>query len=282
MHVGRDLVIIGTDVSTGHIYAFEAATGKVAWKRPAGRGVATDILASGGSIYALTLDGDVLRLDAATGKEVWSYKAGAPATMATTFASPALGGGRLFVPAAEAGVVALDAATGGLLWVRLLPASPSSSILLSEGALYVGAEDQHLYRLDPRTGEITARLALGLTPRRTLTAAGSLILAFLADNDRGTRLVAVDRDLRGVRWERPPPDGSQWTSLEPFVRRHLVLAGGINGEVIAYRLADGSAAWRADVRGVVKVFSAAADLLLVGTEAGGLYSFRLDGAQQER
>ena len=61
--IADELVVIGTDGNIGHVYAFERYTGIVRWKyRVNERGVASDIVRLGDSVYAVTLGNELLSL----------------------------------------------------------------------------------------------------------------------------------------------------------------------------------------------------------------------------
>ena len=75
-----DLVIFGSDDRTaggvGYVYAFEQATGTIRWKYRAGAGVMTDIVREGDSLYAVTLQDELISLDVASGRLRWTFSSG--------------------------------------------------------------------------------------------------------------------------------------------------------------------------------------------------------------
>jgi len=72
-----ELVVVGTDGNIGHVYAFERYTGIVRWKyRVTERGVASDIVRLGDSVYAVTLGNELLSLDIKSGKARWTFHGG--------------------------------------------------------------------------------------------------------------------------------------------------------------------------------------------------------------
>ena len=73
MLITDDAVIIGTDTSTGHVYAFDKAEGDVLWKHEVrGEGAASDILWRESLIYTVTLADELLCLHATSGELVWA------------------------------------------------------------------------------------------------------------------------------------------------------------------------------------------------------------------
>lgn len=273
--IDRDLVFVGTDLPTGHVYAFDLATGRVHWKHAAGTGVGSDILAAGDTVYALTQDGAMLALERRTGRARWSYSTGNPLSGAARFVAPALDEGRVFVPGEDGVIHALNANTGSSIWKSLLSSPVTTSLVVVGGEVFVGTKDGALHRMDARTGRVKGRLRLGRPPRGTLVPTGRSLLLFLGENQSDSSLVSLRRDLTIVDWEQPAPERSEWTSLLPLVTGNLVLAGGLQGELTAFRVDDGSLQWSAQVEGVVKVVGREGALLTVGTEGGILLSFRL-------
>ncbi len=266
---------MGTDLPTGHVYAFDLATGRVHWKHAAGTGVGSDILAAGDTVYALTQDGAMLALERSTGRVRWSYSTGSPLSGAARFVAPALAESRVFVPGENGSIHALSATTGSSIWKSLLPSPVTTSLALVGGEIFVGTKDGAIHRMDARTSRVLGTLGLGRLPRGTLVPAGRSLLVFLGENQSDSSLVSVRRDLTIVDWEQPAPEGSQWTSLRPLVTGNLVVAGGLHGELTAFRVHDGSLQWSAQAGGVVKVIEREGDILMVGTEGGLLLAFRL-------
>jgi outer membrane protein assembly factor BamB len=58
----------------GALYALEADTGRLIWKRPLGSRVSTSVLLAGGSLYAGTLDNRLHRLEPSTGEPTASLQ----------------------------------------------------------------------------------------------------------------------------------------------------------------------------------------------------------------
>lgn len=119
-----------------------------------------------------------------------------------------------------------------------------------------GAEDQ--------------RLDTELSPRWLGVANGSS-LALLADEAEDYRaLVAIDLQLRGVRWRQTTTP--RWTTMRVFVFKDMTVLGTPAGEVEAYCPADGTKAWSQRVKGTVRAIGGSEDVLYVGTTEGRLYA----------
>ncbi|HTQ55955.1 MAG TPA: PQQ-binding-like beta-propeller repeat protein [Bryobacteraceae bacterium] len=104
----------------GTFSCFDAATGKLAWRKefgPFGYGIATSPLVDGGLVMVYAGNdsrGGLTAFDAATGAEKWSWKGDGPA-----YASPIvveLSGTRQVVTQSRRNIIGVSAATGELLW----------------------------------------------------------------------------------------------------------------------------------------------------------------------
>jgi outer membrane protein assembly factor BamB len=193
--------------------------------------------------------------------------------------------GRFVGVAAEGssqGEIVLDLTVGGMIW--------STAVADADGRLYVGADDDTLYAIDPKAGEIAWALRLGdCKPARAPGPEGAR-----CDVDGGPTL-APDGDLYvgadGVY--RVGTDGTIWWHYppEPQVRaRHvfssptvtdagLVVFGGQDGFITALDT-QGELQWRfevlADVDGTASV--GLDGMIYIGADDGRVYALRPDGS----
>ena len=106
-------VIVGS--GDGHVYAVDAATGRLAWKFRTGDVVHASPAYADGLVVIGSWDGKLYALDVATGAQRWSFQAGV---------DPLIHNQQGF----------------------------QSSAAIVDGSVYVGCRDGHLYALDLRTG----------------------------------------------------------------------------------------------------------------------------------
>lgn len=270
-------ILVGTDYGcapdgVGHVYAFDAASGRVTWKHRS-TGVPTDLVRLGDRVFFGTFRDEWSALDLASGRLEWTFATGAQNGDCEAVKAPAVAGDRLFLASVDGTLYALSAATGGVLWQRTLPAAPTTSLAFHDGALYVGAGDEVLRRLDPATGATLAELSLPATPEGKLTFGGGRLYALLDDEaHRKGYVVAVDDALRRVAWITPA--ARSWTSERPHLWKDYVVAGNCRGEVAAFAATDGEERWRTAVTGCVRSFGHAPDMLFAGVQEGTVYAFR--------
>ena len=93
----------------GHLYAVDAATGKLLWRYETGGGGYSSPTVADGVVYvgSSSIDGHPYALDAATGKLLWRYEAGG-----RVYSSPTVADGVVYVGSDDGHLYALDAATG--------------------------------------------------------------------------------------------------------------------------------------------------------------------------
>jgi eukaryotic-like serine/threonine-protein kinase len=272
MLLADGLVLIGTD--EGIVYAFEAETGKVRWKFRAGSTVASDILRSGGSVYAVSSKDQLLCLDLQSGRLRWSFTpptslAEKPDMLRT---SPAVSGGRVFFGGQDGNVYAFEAETGTVDWIQDLGSPALTGLVVSGQRVYVGTGDDALHVLDKASGAVQQRVPLGGQPYGLALLAEDSLLVFTAWMSESSELLCLNPGTGQIRWRQKPPPSGDWHTARPYRWKDAVLAGTQQGDFFAFRLADGSQEWSARLEGEIRVFGSAENVLYVGTVKGTLYA----------
>lgn len=278
-----DLVVMGADTGgaadiDASIHAFDRSTGQEHWRHPVGSGVAGTLGRHGALVVAARLDGELLALDLATGRPRWSF----PVKL-WGWEAPAVASGRVYAASTAGSVFALDADSGEVAWQTELGAPVSTSIVSAGDALYFGTGNGKVFRMDRDRGVLLGSIVLSddqsLRPRGTPVVTANAVLVILADPVGNPRvLVALDPDLRGVRWQQPA--ATTWTTARVLVHGGAAFLGAASGDVTAYCLDTGAQGGSISVEGSVRSIGAAGDLLLVGTTAptGTLYAMRVEPA----
>jgi len=128
----------------GHLYAFDLADGRRAWRSDhqvswvlGGPAVA------GRAVYAGTSDGRFVQaVDAETGRELWRFE-----TPSSVWTSPTVAGGVVYVGDNAGFVRALDRESGEELWSFGTGGRMQSSPVPDRGRVFVGSDDGGLYAL---------------------------------------------------------------------------------------------------------------------------------------
>jgi outer membrane protein assembly factor BamB len=141
----------------GLVFAVEAATGRVAWKRQFAGCVAASPAVGNGVVYVGFMDPPPCRgtapaflaaLDKGSGKTLWRFRAGVVET------PPLLAGGRVYFGSWDHRVYAVDARSGRLDWRFATGDRVKGGVAFAGGTVFAGSYDGRLYALDAVTGRL--------------------------------------------------------------------------------------------------------------------------------
>ena len=265
--ITRNLIVIGSDGKSGHVYAFERATGIRRWKYDvAERGVASDVLRLGQNAYAVTLGDELLCLDLETGRPKWTFHSSLNDHDFHWTSSPAFSGERIYFAGLDGIVYSLDSQTGKVLWKKDLGARVTTSVAIQRQNLYVGTAKRRIYRLDSASGEVLGDIATQSEPRWSITVFGESILVFVGEDV----LASIDLSLKKILWSAEA--SKEWTSNRPYVWRGTVLAGN-RRELVALRASDGSREWSHQFPEVIRGIGTSDDVLYVGSLKGPIFAY---------
>jgi outer membrane protein assembly factor BamB len=261
------LIVIGTDGNIGHVYAFDRASGTVRWKYKVNeRGVASDVLRLGNSVYAVTLGDELLCLDLDTGKPKWTFRSSFSSQDFHWTSSPAVSGDRVYFGGLDGIVYALDTQSGKQIWKRDLGGRVTTSVALKGNDLYVGTAKRQIYRLDSASGEVLSDFATESEPRWHLLIADDSLTVFLGDEV----LANLDLPLKRIRWSSEA--SKEWTSARPYLWHGTVLAGN-RRELVALASRDGTRVWSHQFPEVVRGIGTSDEVLYVGSLKGPIFAY---------
>ena len=187
-------------------------------------GSAVGVSVSGNTIFAESDSGYVYALDAVTGKQRWRARVDNAA-----MGNPIVVDGRVFVGTGDTGfsfsqvlrvqggattglvrglafaaVYAFDAKTGRQLWRYGTKGEDMSSECFSDGTLFFGNGDGHMYALDPASGSVKwIANAEGFDSMSSCTVFGGRVYAGFTDPNN---LVSVDTKTGVVDWRATFPN----------------------------------------------------------------------------
>lgn len=134
---------------SGRINAFELSSGEELWS--ATEGAMSPVLVAGGSVFAVTDQAELVRLDAETGARIWGtelpyFKRVGARKRTAVYAhyGPILAGSRLWVASSDGTLRAFSPVSGGLVAQVELPSGASSNPIVAGGTLYVVSSDGQL------------------------------------------------------------------------------------------------------------------------------------------
>ena len=240
--------------ASGHVYAWDEATGKQVWSKDFSSRVdtsklfcgtaASPTLVSGAVIVQIGSDvhgGSIVALDPATGAVKWEWKGDGPG-----YATPIsfeTGGTRHLVTLTNKAIVGVNAATGALLWSTPFPDEWMENIVTpvwTGSALIVSGIRQgtHAYRLALAGGKWTATPMwknADVTMYMSTPVVADGVVYGLSAKRKG-QFVALDAGTGALKWATEGREGehaSLW--LTP---QHVAFLSNTGALVVARRSGD--------------------------------------------
>ncbi|HEU4943675.1 MAG TPA: PQQ-binding-like beta-propeller repeat protein [Solirubrobacterales bacterium] len=140
----------------GELAAFDAATGKTAWRRDLHSHLESSPMAAQGQLFIGTDKTDVVALRASDGEVLWRFNS--PGAIK---ASPSFHDGRVYVADYQSAMFCLDASSGKLLWrtntSKVRPFGRGgfySSPALAFGRVFAARDDGTVYAFDQESGKV--------------------------------------------------------------------------------------------------------------------------------
>ena len=206
VYLSSPLVVDGKVVfgsGDGHVYAVDAASGRLAWKFATGDVVHASPAYAEGLVVVGSWDGKLYALDAATGAQRWAFQAGLDPLIHNQQgfqSSAAIADGTVFVGCRDGHLYAVDLRTGAPRWnVDTEGSWVNASPAVSQGRVFFATSDTAQYRVvDAATGQPAQ--ATGSTQAYVFgspTIAGDTVLLGMLNGS----LQARDRADGRVLWE---------------------------------------------------------------------------------
>lgn len=290
------VLYIGSD--DGHLYALDAASGRLRWAwRTEGPVAATPAVAEG-RVHVLSYDGRVHTLDATSGEPLWTFATGGerrfearglhgtqPRTQTIAdpydvfLSSPAVAGGMVYVGSSDGHLYALDAASGALRWKQRTGDVVHASPAVADGVAVVGSWDGALYAFDAASGEPRWRVQTGLDPlmhnQQGFQSSAAIADGMVLVGCRDAHVYAFELSTGRERWRHPT--GASWVVGSPAVADGVVYANTSDSSlVLALDAATGQIRWQR--RLAAYMFSSplvAGSVLLTGVLDGTLLALDL-------
>jgi outer membrane protein assembly factor BamB len=231
---GRIFAFSGVTNQVPQLHAFDQATGRIIWSKPAQR---TRIAYDGGRLFTLDADGRLAALDPRDAREIWSTQL---TGMSHYDDDPTAVGGVVYVVGASPGnkVYAVSQSDGRLLWAADFPHGGSdSSPAVAGGLVYVSWAGPQAYALEAGTGAVRWHHSGPTTGGGGVTPVVSAGRVFVRDTgNSGAGYVLDSATGRHL---------GSWTALAPpSVANGIALYPTEQG-VVARGLDDGATRWTA-------------------------------------
>jgi outer membrane protein assembly factor BamB len=203
---------------TGHVYAFVAQTGKLAWSFKSGGKVKNAVAISGSRLFFGSYDGHVYALRLKSGELIWKGSAQKRfgRHRGTFYSGPAVAYGRVYIGSTDRKVYSFGAASGKTRWVHSTGGWVYSSPAVWRRRVYVGSYDKRLYALDAATGDVVWRFkANGPISGSPTVIAGVVYFATLEE-----KTYALDARTGRELWNFP--DGKYTPVVSDGERLYLI------------------------------------------------------------
>ncbi|MFH1686279.1 MAG: PQQ-binding-like beta-propeller repeat protein [bacterium] len=286
------MVFFGTDnlgSSPGAMYALDWRTGDLLWKRPAARGIASDISTWHDSlVFAITMDDTVWALAASTGELRWSFRAGkrddtehdslAHAARTATASSVLITEhGAFYIGRRDDILHNLDPPTGRELWNHPFDSHVIGGAAAFDSRLLVGMADSTLHFIDADSGLVIRTDPLPCQPGKGAPVDNRRLLFLSGRNGRNhCEVVCYDLAEGRVVWRRAPEDSTaQWYVPRVHIWGDNLVLGTSEGQVEGLSIADGSTVFSGSAPYSVRAIGRVDSTLLVGTRRGILYAWRV-------
>jgi len=262
----------------GPVYALDASTGSVLWKRwIGGESTYSGAMVTGGVVYVPART-KLFALDAATGVTLW--KNVADHFGVSCVSTPAVSGGLVVVTTFD-GVWAFDRASGALVWSLPWTRGDCSSAAIVDGAVYAAAWRTEV-KLDLATGAVIWRKTLqsGNRASSSPAVANGVVVVHVDRFGRPVRDIVTARsmDTGNVVWSvgNEPGNLQSVPGSSPVIAGGVVYVGYSAQFVRAFDVSNGKLLWEAPLDGpAFSSPSVANGQLEIGTFEGTLYAFRL-------
>jgi outer membrane protein assembly factor BamB len=237
----------------------------------------------GGSVYAASPNGNVVRVDAASGAVQWSTSTGARLS-----AGVGSDGDTTAVVASDGTVIALDQ-NGKERWRAQASSAVNVPPTVGRGIVAVRSTDYRIQAFDAATGEARWSVqrpgpALSLETNMQMLIVDNLLVSGLPNG----RLMAIDLASGNVQWEGTVSTSYGATDLErindvvgtPQLQGPLLCGVTYQGRIVCFNIAQGGApVWEQPFSSNTGMTSDTAQVY-APTRRDAVYAFRLsDGAQ---
>jgi outer membrane protein assembly factor BamB len=231
-------------VSSGYrfIAALDAKTGSVIWQVPVEAPIHSAPTVSGGRIFVVSTDNELMTFDAATGAAGWNYQALVEPARILEASSPAVLGDTVVAGFASGELIALRTANGNELWSEVLSRASRTNALseirdipgrpvIYKGDVFAVSHSGVFAATDIRTG--TARWSLPVSGISTPWPVGDVVYVV----SKAGEVVCVSRETGQVYWivdlnkDRKKKKRAAWTG-PVLASNHLIVVSS-TGELVA-------------------------------------------------
>jgi outer membrane protein assembly factor BamB len=256
---------------------------RLAWRADIGSGSSDEAritaapVVSGGVVYTLDAETDVVATDAASGRRVWSVSAAPEAESgADGFGGGlAVADGRVFAATGFGEVVALATGDGSVLWRQKVGAPMRAAPAVDAGRVIVVTRDNSAFALDATTGGVLwrvlgARGGAGFLGGASPAVSGELAVLPFSSGE----LLAVRASTGRRLWSDALTGGRRGAagldiadvSGDPIIAGTAVFAANYGGQMAAVDGRNGARAWLRPISSASPAWAVGGTLFVMGVD----------------
>ena len=228
----------------GEVHAYEADTGRTAWRYRAGRMYKGSLCLFDNRLYIGNVDNRLRCLDASSGRLLWSFNTGNDLD-----SSPCVADGSLYIAGESGYARCLDPYSGKQKWRTYLGGTgrgtPSgsngaeTSPAVADGDYYAATYNGELHCLDARTGRKKWHARTGDDTDASPVVSGDFVYA--AAEEKASNLYAFERERGREIWRYGGNKKGYWST--PAVVGNRVWIGGDDGRLHCVDAQNGKQIW---------------------------------------
>lgn len=239
--------------------------GRRIWKADLKRRIESTPLVHRNRVYIATSNGDFYALNGGSGQIIWKKKIHGSLLFG---AQPVIVGSNLYMATSFGRVYSFTLA-GKETWHVDIENGIYSSPAVSNGTVYVGAEDQNVYALRAKDGSVMWKFK---TDSRIVSSAPTVEGNTLYAGCYSGSFFAVNAATGKMKWKVKTGDSIFST---PLVKGNKIFIGSNDGSLYSIESSSGKVLWKYNTGNEVKSKPAAAGILVVVTS--GKNVFAVDG-----
>ena len=252
--VSGDMVTVAA--TDGTVVMIDARSGQESWRANAGAPLVAGVGSDGSLVAVVTANNELVAMQG--GKVLWKQR-----LTAQSYTAPLVAGRRVFVQAADRSTSAWDGQSGRRLWAQQRTAEnlvlKSSGVLIAVGDTLVTGVGGRLVGINPANG--TSRWESPIAaPRGTndverlvdLTGSVSRVGDTVCARAYYASVGCVDTSRGALLWSKPATGADGVSGDDRFI-----YGTEENGNVVAWRRADGERAWQIEPLQVPRAHCAA-------------------------
>lgn len=231
------------------VAALDAKTGATLWKTSVEAPLHAAPTVSGGRLFVVSTDNELLTFDAATGRQGWNYQALVEPARILEASSPAISGDTVVAGFASGELIALRTANGNDLWSEVLSRASRTNALseirdipgrpvIYKGDVFAVSHSGVFAATDLRTG--TARWSLPVSSIGTPLPVGDVVYVVSKPGE----VICVSRETGQVYWivdmnkDRKKKERAAWTG-PVLASNHLIVVSS-TGELVSLNPKSGA------------------------------------------